>query len=75
MDGSSRRPESHGRCLIAASPIGRLGESEKAIADYSAVIEMAEAPADLKASALVNRGLTYRPSLVNLKRRSPTTQP
>ena len=30
MDGSSRRPESHGRCLIAAYTYGQLGESEKA---------------------------------------------
>jgi len=38
---------------------GQLGESEKAIADYSAVIEMEEAPADQKARALVNRGVRY----------------
>ena len=38
---------------------GQLGESEKAIADYSAVIEMDEAPVDQRAMALVNRGVQY----------------
>ena len=38
---------------------GKLGESEKAIDDYSAVIEMEEAPTDQKAMALFNRGITY----------------
>ncbi len=35
------------------------GESEKAIADYTAVVQMPDAPAEQKANALVNRGATY----------------
>ncbi|MCH7728805.1 MAG: tetratricopeptide repeat protein [Planctomycetes bacterium] len=38
---------------------GGLGESERAIADYSAVIEMTEASGDQKGWALVNRGVSY----------------
>jgi tetratricopeptide (TPR) repeat protein len=37
----------------------QLGDSASAIVDFSAVIEMAEAPVDLKAMALVYRGITY----------------
>ena len=38
---------------------GKRGDTEKGIADYSAVIEMPDAPAEQKAQALVNRGVTY----------------
>jgi tetratricopeptide (TPR) repeat protein len=37
----------------------QLGESEKAIADYSAVIEMEEAPVDERAGAQLIRGARY----------------
>ena len=32
---------------------------ERALADYTAVIDMADAPAEQKAMALVNRGVTH----------------
>jgi tetratricopeptide (TPR) repeat protein len=38
---------------------GQRGEAEKAIADYAAVIEMPDAPAEQAASALFSRGSTY----------------
>ncbi|MCK4871891.1 MAG: hypothetical protein KAS72_04110 [Phycisphaerales bacterium] len=34
-------------------------QTQKAIADYTAVIKMEDAPADLKAEALFNRGVSY----------------
>jgi len=37
----------------------KLRDRAKAIADYTAVIEMAEAPADIRAMALYNRSLVY----------------
>ena len=39
---------------------GQLGESEKEIADYSAVIALPNAPVEPVARALFNRGWTYR---------------
>ena len=38
---------------------GRMGDSEREIADYTAVLQMPDAPAEQKAQALVNRGVTY----------------
>ena len=35
---------------------GKHGEQEKAIADYTAVVQMPDAPAEQKAQALVSRG-------------------
>ena len=35
---------------------GKHGEQEKEIADYTAVVQMPDAPAEQKAEALVNRG-------------------
>ena len=35
---------------------GQAGDSEKAIADYTAVLQMPDAPAEQKAQALVDRG-------------------
>jgi tetratricopeptide (TPR) repeat protein len=35
------------------------GDTSKALADYTAVIEMKDAPAEQKARALVNRGFVY----------------
>ncbi|NOY71631.1 MAG: AAA family ATPase [Gammaproteobacteria bacterium] len=38
---------------------GKLGESEKEIADYSVVIDLADASADAVAEALISRGIAY----------------
>ncbi|MEL6105023.1 MAG: hypothetical protein AAFU85_03265, partial [Planctomycetota bacterium] len=38
---------------------GQQGAVERKLADYSAVLEMDDAPADQKAKALLNRGITY----------------
>ena len=38
---------------------GRQGEREKAVADYTTLIEMPDAPAEEKAYALFNRGLVW----------------
>jgi tetratricopeptide (TPR) repeat protein len=38
---------------------GQLGDSAKAIADYSAAIDLPNAPVDQVAKALVNRGITH----------------
>jgi tetratricopeptide (TPR) repeat protein len=38
---------------------GKHGEQEKEIVDYTAVVEMPDAPVEQKAKALVNRGFTY----------------
>ncbi|MBI5833692.1 MAG: hypothetical protein HZB16_15435 [Armatimonadetes bacterium] len=37
----------------------RVGDSALAVADYSAVVAMADAPAEQRAKALFNRGLSY----------------
>ena len=41
------------------SKYSERGEPEKEIADYTALIQMADAPADPKAKALFNRGIRY----------------
>jgi tetratricopeptide (TPR) repeat protein len=39
--------------------LSKLGDNNRALADFTAVIEMPEAPADERAGALLNRGVTY----------------
>jgi len=45
--------------LLRGIKYGNQGNVEREIADYSAVIEMADAPVGQKAQACVNRGVTY----------------
>ncbi|MDR2430152.1 MAG: hypothetical protein LBD14_04565 [Puniceicoccales bacterium] len=39
---------------------GKKGERDKALADYTVVIDMKDVPAEQRAKALRNRGVTYK---------------
>ena len=54
-----RRSKRRRRSSIEVSTYGQRGDMEQALADYTAVIDMADAPAEQKAKALVNRGVTF----------------
>ena len=61
--GIDAPPERRAIALTSRGLIyGQLGETEKAVADFSIVIEMPGAPLGLRAEALFNRGVTYERS-------------